>query len=386
MRYDDFPAVTPLSEDEFDITTVTETTLPVSHFKISEDVPSFQLKSQYEDLTGAYAPLVRVDSRYPHFHFYENTAPGSDDLPRTLVFQGSYYNRGPQFLVSRMSDYIGVHNYANVMNLDYYFNMFQPQAVVFEVAEYTVSDTYFSSQSMRSIDWNPPLFVTDSETAYEEQLDRLKETAVLFPIKDAVRQVRGEYIDTVFVDRTFSDMRYAYLATDSKWYDIKKQSGGMFAGYFPAGTFARGDPITLFMEDYDGNRYYSTLRMRTLHNEASPLVPSEHATIEDDSYTFTTDVEGNRFSRVNFQLIDAVTGTYLETINTTDGPGTVRGIYTVRYPDGDYFLRLRGNTNLKDEYVDCRLRLHNGEKIVYTFTVDALSTEEVHCREVRVWK
>ena len=43
------------------------------------------------------------------------------------------------------------------MDLDYYFNIFQPQYVVFEVAEYTFIETYFRTADMAAMDLNPAL-------------------------------------------------------------------------------------------------------------------------------------------------------------------------------------------------------------------------------------
>ena len=64
---------------------------------------------------------------------------------------------GAKFLENSFAEYIAVHDYQNVMNLDYYFNIFQPDCVVFEVAEYAMLDDYFSFDTMKAMELNPAL-------------------------------------------------------------------------------------------------------------------------------------------------------------------------------------------------------------------------------------
>lgn len=54
------------------------------------------------------------------------------------------FNRyGAKFFENSFGEYIAVHNYENVINMEYYFEMFQPDCVIFEVAEYAVSNAFF---------------------------------------------------------------------------------------------------------------------------------------------------------------------------------------------------------------------------------------------------
>ena len=68
------------------------------------------------------------------------------------MFQGSYYdsNQRSKFIIPNTSDYIAVHNYRNVEQYDYYTNIFQPDCVIFEVAEYTFKEYYFSQWAMQN--------------------------------------------------------------------------------------------------------------------------------------------------------------------------------------------------------------------------------------------
>ena len=107
---------------------------------MNEEVPVLTLKQQYSDLTEKYDKEVKRDIQQNHFSYIKGNR---DSLPKALVFQGSYLNGREKYLADRFSEYISVHNYQNIFDIDYYYNMFQPDIVVFEVAEYTINNTYF---------------------------------------------------------------------------------------------------------------------------------------------------------------------------------------------------------------------------------------------------
>ena len=89
---EDMPEVRGLREDQYDIGTTVATTLPVSEFAIHEEVPTFELRTPLEDLTGEWEPEVVRHPSYRHFNYFVNGAPGAERLPRGLFFHGSYYN------------------------------------------------------------------------------------------------------------------------------------------------------------------------------------------------------------------------------------------------------------------------------------------------------
>ncbi len=155
---EDFPKLRPNSRSEFEVSEILQTSLPVSEFPIHEMTPVFQLKQETEDQTGRYLDEVERDSSYRAFGYRVNPARLREGAPKALVFQGSYMNgQGNIFLQNALGEYIFVHDYQNVMNLPYYFNLFQPDCVVFEAAEYTLTDTYFSWERMKAVNFNPPL-------------------------------------------------------------------------------------------------------------------------------------------------------------------------------------------------------------------------------------
>ena len=55
---------------------------------------------------------------------------------------------GYKFFQNALSDYIAIHSYDNIFDFEYYFNYFKPEAVVFEVTEYALYNTYFNKEKM----------------------------------------------------------------------------------------------------------------------------------------------------------------------------------------------------------------------------------------------
>ncbi len=175
-----FPAVKQLELSDFEIYDVEQTSLPVSKFDIDEITPYFaNPKEEYlEDHTEDYSAL-EVDQNYNEKVVKINLAAEADEdgneLPRVLMFQGSYYNSLERFRLidSSFKEYDVIHNYENVLNLDYYFNVFQPEIVIFEAAEYTINGNYFSWDGLYNKSLNP---VLDLE-AHEADLKALSEYA-----------------------------------------------------------------------------------------------------------------------------------------------------------------------------------------------------------------
>lgn len=161
---EEFPQVSLIEKDGFDIHTVVQTSLPVSHFEIYEEVPAFLDKNQenIENISEDYSG-IKLNENYHEFSYLVNHATGTEELPRVLMFQGSYYNGRQQFLQSAFREYITVHNYENFIDLDYYFNIFQPDYVILESAEYATNGNYFSYWGLETKELNPKLEIEEHE-------------------------------------------------------------------------------------------------------------------------------------------------------------------------------------------------------------------------------
>lgn len=206
------------TRDEFETGTEVMTVLPQSEFKIHDEVPVFTRKQEVEDLTEQYGAEVARNSQYPYFEYTVNPARKNEGAPKALIFQGSYMNvYGAKFLENSFAEYIAVHDYQNVMNLDYYFNIFQPDCVVFEVAEYAMLDDYFSFDTMKAMELNPALSSFDVLPQTEKKL-----------AEDMLWVEEGNTLATVYA-AGINDSQYAYLEMNGKVFDLRKQEDGSFA-------------------------------------------------------------------------------------------------------------------------------------------------------------
>ena len=156
------PAVHVNELSEFTVGAEHEETLPVSQFPINEEVPKLESSAEYVRLQEQYAGELERHPSHQSFGYYVNQSRKDEGSPRVLVFQGSYMNgKGEKYFINALGEYIHVHDYENVMNFPYYFNIFRPDCVVLEVGEYTVSEKYFDAEKLKTVQFNPPLEKTE---------------------------------------------------------------------------------------------------------------------------------------------------------------------------------------------------------------------------------
>lgn len=371
---EDIPEVKPLSINLFDVSTTVKVYLPNSQFKITEEVPVFSLKTSYKNITSSWVNEVDINSSFKHFHYYINNAEGAKDLPKTLIFQGSYYNRGPQFLVSATSEDIGIHNYQNILNFDYYFNIFQPDVVIFDVAEYVFSDRYFSSLDMENMDLNPSI-INYSEP-FDAQVENLKKSAIFIPINATVNIVPGVNVDKIIINSTFSDIKYAYIINNGIVIDLKNEETRLSASC-PHGFLTKDSKPIMYIEQSNNRKLFmeaSTIETTIISDQ---LEASPGANVSRNNITFTTDLKDNEFNRVNIQIYESVTNIYLGEIINVKSRGEYSNVYVHNCESGLYKIRLKINSNLKDEYVDATAYLIQGNEYHYSFTVSEMKKKSV---------
>lgn len=212
-----FPAVKPHEMSDFTVTYAHEDSLLVSHFPIDEDVPVFSDNNaeNIEDITEQYQAL-KMDENYHEMECLVNKKEGAEELPKVLVFQGSYYNERYQFLESSFKEYDAIHNYENFLDFDYYFNVFQPDCVIMESAEYATNGVYFSYEGLENKKLNPVLDVEKHEDELES-LDaydpKIKESGNLVKISVKLNE----------------KVSAGYLIMDGRQFDFAVGEDGMSA-------------------------------------------------------------------------------------------------------------------------------------------------------------
>lgn len=188
-----------------------ETSLPVSNFPIKEYVPQISIKNSVEDFTYLYSNVERHYS-FKGMGYYINPERKAEGSPKSLVFQGSYMNGfGGKYFANAFGEYIHIHDYQNVINFPYYFNIFKPDCVIFEVAEYTFSNTYFNYGKMLNINYNPPLDFTNKNVLY----DKINADEISFETDEKLTKISLKtQIEAENVWLLFEDEEYDMIKTE----------------------------------------------------------------------------------------------------------------------------------------------------------------------------
>lgn len=204
--------------DEFDITQILQTSLPVSKFTINEKVPEFTpVNNEIKNIAQEYNGEIELNPSYTAFGHYINEERKESSSPKVLVFQGSYMNgMGYKFLANSFGEYIYVHDYQNVLNFDYYYNIFKPDCVIFEVAEYTFLNQYFDYEKMKTFKLQPTVESTEANA---------KEILNLSLADERVTVEKGKSLTEISWD-TDEELEYVWLSIDEEYYDMKKTDNG----------------------------------------------------------------------------------------------------------------------------------------------------------------
>lgn len=236
-----YPLLPLNKEEDFIIGRELNTTLLQSLYPINEYSPVFTIKNseKIKDITEVYEDEVELDPNYRHFQYTVNEEVKKSGSPKTLVFQGSYMNgKGAKFLQNSLGEYIAVHDYQNVINFDYYFNLFEPDCVIFEVAEYTLTDAYFSSENMKAMELNPLL----------ESFNNVTEVSKDIRLLDVDTEEGNEIIKIKISNIT--DAEYAYIDIDGRIYDLRySDDGNCYEVSILKERMGNIDNITLIKDD-----------------------------------------------------------------------------------------------------------------------------------------
>ena len=108
--------------------------------------------------------------------------------------------------------------YQNILDFEYYVNIFQPDCIVFDAAEYTFSNEYFDYQKMLDFKLNPLLACfKDYETRR---------------VKCEVTTENGETLTKIKVADTALQCEYAYMTIGDNVYDMRKRDDINGNGYW----------------------------------------------------------------------------------------------------------------------------------------------------------
>ena len=211
----DYPSLNLPKKDDYDIFYELRTSLPVSYYPINEKVPVYTLKNPQAVRVDVYKDEIKTNETGWYYSHYKN--PHKPSAPKILVFMGSYFLDKEKFIADSFSETIFVHSYKNIQDLDYYFNIFQPDIVLFQTADYATKNTYYPLDLIQNVYYNPAYstkqnlptadFIGIAATAGQEW-------------KKAALNSDKQLIDFT-LPLSGGRISYAYARIDGKFYDFR---------------------------------------------------------------------------------------------------------------------------------------------------------------------
>lgn len=147
-----------------------QTSLPASNYPIRETTYKYRISVDAVNAARedeAFNNGLVLDDSFRTTHYFTSA---QDQDCSVLMFQGSYYNTQGTMLQNQFSTLATVHDYENVFNLPYYIDVYDPDVVVFENADYTVSNAYYSYEALLSTDLPSPFADYDDWDVVEVNL------------------------------------------------------------------------------------------------------------------------------------------------------------------------------------------------------------------------
>lgn len=142
------PEIPVNSPSDYTITEIVHETLPLSNFVINEPSVYYERNNPAAvDVTAKDTDII-LDDNYRDYSHYIN--PAHPELPKILVFRGSYFLGKEKFMNESFSESVFVHSYYNIFNLKYYVEKFEPDIVVFESVEYATINRYFPKDMLKN--------------------------------------------------------------------------------------------------------------------------------------------------------------------------------------------------------------------------------------------
>ena len=381
----DFPSVRELTFDDFSISRKKMTTLPVSHFSIDEDVPVFAKKIEVENLSGRFPKEIPLNSNFRGFSYLRNLSEKSSELPRILLFQGSYLNRSAEFVINNSSESITVHNYQNVLDADYYISVFKPDCVVFDVAEYVFSSGFFDLERMTNLEF------PDSYDSFKKNVQSAENIPLQEETLFAIKKVGAE-LTSVCLEKNIPNVKNAYFLCDNDVFEFQNTKGALhFSRMKGNGNFESGEAV---FEDIDGKCFRYPVQVRSaepafgdvyyvssgfeffekkeMHLE-KPFSITSGAELIEDAYVFNTNVEENVFNSLVIQLYDPRLDSYKALCASSSEKIATKSVYHHQLQTGEYILNVRANSNKSDEWVSYKVVFEQGKEYCFDFVIDSLS-------------
>lgn len=121
-----------------------------SCFPINEEIESWKPYAPQTVPNDTYNEEIEkiISPNYPEYECRKNLV--NTDAPRLLIFRGSYLENRMKFLSDSFSESLAVIGYDNIGKFEQLYQMFAPDIVVFETADYAMNESLFPDSVLRN--------------------------------------------------------------------------------------------------------------------------------------------------------------------------------------------------------------------------------------------
>ncbi|NMB13932.1 MAG: hypothetical protein GX985_01575 [Gallicola sp.] len=213
------PNIGSISFEEYQKEKIVQEYLPNSKIKINQEITKYHSKNPQHVNPKEYQAALKNELKlHPtHSTLRIDQNPNNPDAPSLLIFRGSFMNGKEDFYTDDFSEVIGIHNYENIFDIDYYLNLFKPDIVLFEVAASAFNEGYFNPNAFWSVHFNPKyenLSGLSEVEASQELLDQIK---VNIQKKDILTDIAIQYPE---------QYNYLYLEASERIHDTHPSNIG----------------------------------------------------------------------------------------------------------------------------------------------------------------
>lgn len=223
-----------------------QTTLPSSNYPIHETTYRYLMHEDDEHFAQFdkdFNDGIIVDETFSTAWHYTSKQDNNYSL---LMFQGSYFNTQGGVLQHHFSEHSVIHDYENVFNLPYYIDLYQPDIVIFENADYTVSSSYYSPESLENTEL-PPVFTSWDDFQRKETAQAMEFTY------DPSKDIASFYVSW---DSAESTIDFSYVLANGVLYDCSKQDDGAYLWGATTDALECAENIEVYGVDVENETVY----------------------------------------------------------------------------------------------------------------------------------
>ncbi len=241
--------IASINIDDYEKDYTEQTTLKSSFYPIKETTFMYYIKPDCSYASTDHSEIIseiEMDKNYHTGYFFTTPLPSGTD---TLMFQGSYFNTQGMILQNEFSSLATIHDYVNVCYAPYYTGIFQPDIVIFENADYTISETYYPYDLLVNTKLPPVLTSFDSFKTIDVPNASM---SIDVDTSTQVSTIRSTWPTTDTID-------YLYIIVDGVVYDTSILEDGSFKWGIMTDTLAHADSIEFIGVDTVTKTKYSIM-------------------------------------------------------------------------------------------------------------------------------